>query len=163
MATLAVHFIECKSLWSTSSGVCVPQSTVFLLLTCPQSKKYASSLDQTSLRRILLDLVLEPPAHHNTFCNVSLCELMLDTDCVWVQMKILDKDSLHWRTRKTKLSATSSGGPFPAQISNKKNLKLSKQWLITFNLDKNHIVLFSGINIKPSLSTYTLVTLLLQI
>ena len=47
---------------------------------------------------ILFDLVLEPPAHHNAFCHVSWCEFMLDLDPVWVQLKVLDQESLHCRT-----------------------------------------------------------------
>ena len=45
--------------------------------------------------RILFDLVFEPLAHHSTFFHVSWCEFMLDLDPVWVQLKILDHDSLH--------------------------------------------------------------------
>ena len=60
--------------------------------------------------RILFDLVFEPLAHYNTFFHVSWCEFMLDLDPVWVQLKILDHDSLHRCTWKAQFLATSSNG-----------------------------------------------------
>ena len=51
IATQTVHYTECKGLWSTSSVASVPHYTQLLLLTCSQSLKYASSLNQTSWRK----------------------------------------------------------------------------------------------------------------
>ena len=45
IATHAVHFVECKGFCVTSSGVAVPQ-TLFLLSTCPESRKCASLENQ---------------------------------------------------------------------------------------------------------------------
>lgn len=48
--TQAVHFTECSGLWSILSNYCDSQNTEFLLLTCPQSKKCAVSLNKTLSR-----------------------------------------------------------------------------------------------------------------
>ena len=38
MATHAVHFPQCNGLSKTSAGDAVPQQTLFLLLTCPDTE-----------------------------------------------------------------------------------------------------------------------------
>ena len=48
--------------------------------------------------RLLFNLVLGSPAHHSTFCHVSWYVFFLYLDPLWVQMKILDEDSLQWST-----------------------------------------------------------------
>ena len=58
IATHVVHFFEWSGLCSTSLGADVPQNMLFLLLTFPDNKMLASSLNQMSLRKFGLSLVL---------------------------------------------------------------------------------------------------------
>ena len=44
--------------------------------------------------RFIFDPVLGSLAHHNRFCHVNWCEFLLYLDPLWVQMKILDQESL---------------------------------------------------------------------
>ena len=53
IATYAVHLTEWRGLWSTTSGISEPQKTLFLLLTWPENKKWASSENQTSSRKLM--------------------------------------------------------------------------------------------------------------
>ena len=48
MATQFVHLTGCQDFWRTSPGFYMPQNPLFLLPTCPESKKCALSLNQTS-------------------------------------------------------------------------------------------------------------------
>jgi len=94
-------------------GLCAPEHIV-LAIDMPTEQKVCFVTEPNIIKkvRVLFDLVLEPPAHHNTFCHVSWCEFMLDLDPVWVKMNILDQDSLHWWTWNTQLLASSSDGLF---------------------------------------------------
>ena len=79
-------------------GLCTPKHIILAIdMARGQEVCFVAESNIIKKVRILFDLVLEPPAHHNTFCHVSCCEFMLNLDPVWVQMKILDHDSLHRR------------------------------------------------------------------
>ena len=76
IATQIVHFTKCKGLWSTLFRVYTPQYTQLMLLTCPQSLKWALSLIRSSSKKSGSSSISFLDHRHIT--NVFPCQL------VWV-------------------------------------------------------------------------------
>lgn len=103
MATQAVHLTKCKDLWSISPGDYVPQNTLFFLLTWPESRKWASSLNQTLLKTSGSSLIFSRRTT-GTSQFVFVCQLL------WADVWSLEQDSSQSGTGNSQLLAALSSG-----------------------------------------------------
>ena len=89
MATHAVHFTECNL-----RRCCTPVNIFAIDMSWQQKMRFVREPNMIQKVWIVFDCVTKPFTHCNTFCHVSLCELLLYLDLVRIQMKI-------WRLKDT--------------------------------------------------------------